>query len=79
MCQCKKNDNYKVCIGAVVPFVVPGVLLGIMVVSGRGGHRHSEKEGEEGTADASGAGSHKVTAGTFELLREQVVKDLESK
>ena len=35
-------------VGTVVPFVVPSVVLGIMVVSGRGGHGHSEREGEVG-------------------------------
>ena len=35
-------------VDTVVPFVVPSVVLGIMVVSGRGGHGHSEKGGEVG-------------------------------
>ena len=35
-------------VATVVPFVVPSVVLGIMVVSGRGGHGHSEKGGEVG-------------------------------
>ena len=47
-------------VGTVVPFVVPSVVLGIMVVpmvvSGRGGHGHSEKEGEVGPQMQVGQG-----------------------
>jgi len=43
-------------VGTVVPFVVPSVVLGIMVVFGRGGHGHSEKEGEVGPQMQVGQG-----------------------
>ena len=47
-------------VGTVVPFVVPSVVLGIMVVpmvvSGRGGHGHSEKEGVVGPQMQVGQG-----------------------
>ena len=43
-------------VGTVVPFVVPSVVLGIMVVPGRGGHGHSEKEGVVGPQMQVGQG-----------------------